>query len=427
LSVFFGALKIFRQTLARILLSSSFACLCGAQAHAGDALTESIISGTPLADVRLRFEDVREADKPKEASATTARARLGYQTGRYWGLNALAEFDFLQHFGPEHFNDSINGRTLYPTIADPDMAALNRLQLNYTASVLAPVGTTQPDFSATIGRQRIIFGDGRFIGNADWRQHEQTFDALTVAETPLPGATLTYAYVARVNRVFGPDSPMGHFDSQSHLFNAVYGGLLPVLKLEGYAYLLDLRQAPALSTATYGLRGEGTFAIAKGWSLRLNGAYANQSGYGRNPRNFDLSYYVAEGGLAGQGLSLLGGYEVFEGDGTTAVQTPLANLHPFNGWAETFLTKPPNGLRDGYFKGSYTLSPLTLFDRVTAALAYHDFSAEHVDTDYGREWDASIEGQLGTHFVMDVAYADFHGAGPFPTKRVAWLYATYRY
>jgi hypothetical protein len=49
------------------------------------------------------------------------------------------------------------------------------------------------------------------------------------------------------------------------------------------------------------------------------------------------------------------------------------------------------------------------------------------DADYGREWDTSLEGQIGAHLVMDVAYADFGGAGPFPTKRVVWLYATYRY
>ena len=418
---------LFRCTFLGSLLLCACASFGAVSARAADALGDSLLAGTPLIDLRLRFEDVKEADKPKEASATTLRARLGYQTGRYRGLNALAEFDFVQHFGPEHFNDTINGKTNYAPVWDPDMAALNRLQLNYAGTLFAPADSTQPDLSLTLGRQRIVLGDGRFIGNADWRQHEQTFDAVTVAETPLPGTTLTYSYVDRVNRVFGPDSPLGHFDSHSHLLNAVYGGLLPMLKLEAYAYLLDFRQGPLLSSATYGLRADGTFAIGDGWSLRLNGAYASQSDYGPNPRNFDLSYYVVEGGLAGQGLVLLGGLEVFEGNGTTAVQTPLANLHPFNGWAESFLTKPPNGLKDSYLKGNYTLAPVSFFNRVTAALAYHDFAAEHVNADYGREWDASVEGQIGTHVLLDIAYADFHGAGPFPAKRAVWLYATYRY
>ena len=81
-------------------------------------------------------------------------------------------------------------------------------------------------------------GDARFVGNAPWRQHEQTFDALLVSNTSLPATTLSYAYVDRVNRMFGPDSPIGVYDSHSHLFNAVYNGFLPALKLESYAYLL---------------------------------------------------------------------------------------------------------------------------------------------------------------------------------------------
>ena len=35
----------------------------------------------------------------------------------------------------------------------------------------------------------------------------------------------------------------------------------PKWKIEAYAYLLDLRQAPTLSTATYGLRDESVFDL----------------------------------------------------------------------------------------------------------------------------------------------------------------------
>ena len=37
------------------------------------------------------------------------------------------------------------------------------------------------------------------------------------------------------------------------------------------------------------------------------------------------------------------------------LQTPLATLHAFNGWADMFLTTPANGLQDLYFRASYTL------------------------------------------------------------------------
>jgi hypothetical protein len=96
----FHAPNTLRRSPARIVLCCALASLGPGIAQAAEALTDAITSGTPLADVRLRFEDVRQGDKAKEASATTIRARLGYQTGRYRGINALAEADFVQRLGP---------------------------------------------------------------------------------------------------------------------------------------------------------------------------------------------------------------------------------------------------------------------------------------------------------------------------------------
>jgi hypothetical protein len=400
--------------------------LANGSARAAEPFIAALEAGRPLVDLRLRFEDVDQADKPKEATATTIRARLGYQTGDFHGFSALAEFDVVQHFGARHFNDSINGLAAYPMIWDPDMVALNRLQLAYGVR-LANAGNAPPDLRITIGRQRIIFGDGRFIGNADWRQHEQTFDALSFVDTSIPATTLSYSYVTRVNRVFGPNSAMATFDSHSHLFNAVYGGLLPRLKLEAYAYLLDFRQALRLSTATVGLRAEGNFDLGSGFTAKLNGAYSHQTDYAKNPFAIALSDYLGEAGIAYKGFTGLVGYEVLEGNGTIGFQTPLANLHPFQGWAETFLTKPPNGLKDFYLRGGYGFAASPLFPRVSVLLIYHDFSAQRLSADYGSEWDAQLEGQIDSHLVLDLAYADYRGAGPFPDKRVLWAYATYRY
>ena len=198
-----------------------------------------------------------------------------------------------------------------------------------------------------------MFADARFIGNVAWRQHEQTFDGVSLVDTSLPATTLTYVYVTRVNRVFGQNSAVGRYDSHSHLLNAVYSGLMPYLKLESYAYLLDLRQAPTLSTATYGARGDGSFNLGDGFTALLNGQYAHQNDYAKNPLNISLSYYLGEAGLGYRGFTGLAGYEVLQGNGTMAFQTPLATLHAFQGWAETFLTKPPNGIKDLYVKGAY--------------------------------------------------------------------------
>src|SRR5207237_5115437 len=264
-----------RDCLLRIYFHASIfvACLCVSAVQAQTGIVSAVTNGKPLVDLRWRFEDVAQPNKPRRAYATTLRARMGYQTGNYFGFSALAEGDFIIHFGAEHFNDTLNGRTAFPVIADPDMAALNRLQLDYSARISDAL---QNDLHIAVGRQRIIYGDARFIGNAGWRQHEQTFDAISIVDTSLPATILSYAYVARVNRIFGPDSPMGRFDGDTHLFNAAYAGFAPALNVESYDYLFDFRQAAGLSTATYGLRTESAFAIAPGFAAQLNGAYAQQ-------------------------------------------------------------------------------------------------------------------------------------------------------
>ena len=399
-------------------------------ASAQTTLKGALDAGLPIIDLRLRYEDIDQANKPKNAAALTIRARLGYQTGQYFGFSALADFDFLQHLGPKHYFDSIGGGSSaqYPTIADPDMATLNRLQLTYAMRLTDTAAANNlQDLRFTIGRQRIIFADARFIGNVAWRQHEQTYDGISLVDTSLPATTFTYAYINRVNRVFGPSSPVGRYDSHSHLVNVVYGGLMPYLKLEGYAYLLDLRQAPTLSTATYGARADGSINLGDGFTALLNGQYAHQEDYAKNPLNISLSYYLGEAGLFYQGFTGLVGYEVLQGNGKMAFQTPLATLHAFQGWAETFLTKPPNGIKDLYVKGAYGFAAAPFSDKVTATLVYHDFSPEHVGGNYGSEWDAMVEAQLDSNFMVGTAYANYRGAGPFPDKAVFWLYAGYRY
>jgi hypothetical protein len=404
------------------------ALFASSPARAQPSLVDAIRAGTPLIDLRLRYENVDQEDKPRNATATTFRARVGYQTGQYYGFSALAEFDFLQHLGPEHFFNSYSGGSsaLYPTVADPDLTALNRLQLTYAARI-TDTANNMPDLRIALGRQRLIFSDQRFVGNVGWRQHEQTFDGVSLVNTSLPSTTFTYAYITRVNRVFGEDSPNGRFDSHSHLVNAVYAGLMPYVRLEGYAYLLDLRQAPTLSTATFGLRADGSLDLGSGFTALLNGAYARQSDYAKNPLSIDLSYYVGEAGIGYRGATVLAGYEVLQGSGAIGFSTPFATLHIFQGWADVFLTTPANGIKDLYVKGSYGFPVTPLFTRVTATVVYHDFSAEQVSANFGHEWDAQLEAAVDSNVTVGVKYATFHGGASYAGKSIGWLYVGYRY
>jgi hypothetical protein len=112
---------LFVSSLLCALLSTSFG--------AAQTFEEAITSGRLLIDARLRFESLQQDDKEKDAAATTIRARLGYETGTFRGFNGLVEVDLLGHVGERRFSDTVHVLPEYPTIPDPDMAVLNRLQL----------------------------------------------------------------------------------------------------------------------------------------------------------------------------------------------------------------------------------------------------------------------------------------------------------
>ena len=228
-------------------LSGALACLCSTAAHAELPLVGIIAQGTAVIDLRTRYETVTDASKTLDANAGTVRARLGYDTG-YWNNFQLGfDFDQIWTVGGATYNSTRNGKTAYPTVADPAMTALNRLTLTYASDF---------DTKFTIGRQRLLIGNQRFVGNAGWRQHEQTFDSLSAVNTSIEDLTFTYAYLYRVNRIGGPAIPVpsntaaaatgqaNYFKSDSHVMDAVYIGV-DNLRLEGYAFLLDL-SAPGL-------------------------------------------------------------------------------------------------------------------------------------------------------------------------------------
>src|SRR5437868_3122510 len=96
--------------------------------------------------------------------------------------------------------------------------------------------------------------------------------------------------------------------------------------------------------------------------LTLALSYARQSDYGRNPVRFAADYVAGEAGLAYRSLTLTGGWEKLGSDGgRAAVQTPMATLHKFDGWADLFLTTPANGLRDLYAGAAYKFARIRAF------------------------------------------------------------------
>lgn len=362
--------------------------------------TKALTEGKPILDARYRYEYVDQDGLANEANAHTVRTRLGYETGKFKNFSALLEFENITDIEGEHYNDTINGKTTYPTVADPEDTAVNRIQLSYTGL---------PDTNVTLGRQVINLDNQRFIGSIGWRQNDQTFDALSVKNNSIPDTTVYYAYANQVNRIFGTDSTVGIWnESNIHLINASYAGL-PFGKTTAYSYLLDIPDSVTLSSATYGARFEGKHPITEGGAGLLNLEYAHQDDYADNPNHISFNYYSVEPGITYGQWTIKGQYESIEGDGTNAMQFALGTNHAFDGWVDKFLTTPANGLVDANIGVTYVAkSENPWLNGTKAMLVFHDFSSERGSTDYGTEWDALLEQTFEKYYTVGIKMGHYN-------------------
>ena len=358
------------QWPCRILQWLAVVILCAMGANPTSAEPESLenlfLDSKLILDNRYRFEFVDQDGFPKDAEGNTIRTRAGLETGRFHGVGALFDIEWIEAIGRVRFNDTINGKVQYPTVADPDDFQVNQLYLI--------VDGTIPYTLVKVGRQRIIWDNARFIGNVGFRQNEQTFDSVRATVTAVPDTEIEYVYLNEVQRIFGTNSAVGELDLDGHGMRVVYSGI-PGLTIVPFALLLDY-QSPAqagLDLASYGVLVNGSHAINEYWRLLYAGSLAYQEDYGDNPVDVDLWYYRIEGGADYMGVQLLAGYEVLQGDRTNAFQTPLATLHKFNGLTDRFLITPPNGLEDFYVTLSAPLPGEGWLADLVFTAGYHQF------------------------------------------------------
>jgi hypothetical protein len=388
----------------------------GEQAH---TLKEALFKGKPDLSFRYRFGYIHEEGLPNRSKPSTLRTLLGYRTKAFYNISAYVQFRNVKVIGSENYNDTLNGKTSYPVEADPSATEVDQAYLQFDGI---------PDTSVSVGRRKLIFGNERFISDLGWRQNNRSFDGVTVVNSSITDTNLTYAWANNINRAFTDDSPNGNFDEGTsvHLFNASYAGL-PGSIIEGYTYLLDLDGIVApppstLSTATYGLNISGRQEVSDRFHFLFLAEYAFQKDYGENPRNIDLSYWHIEPGIFFSGLTLKAGYEVFESDGTSSFSAPLGLLHAFGGWADKFLPAPPNGLEDLYVSAVYKVSDTdSLLDGIKFVLAYHDFSPENGNGNYGRELDAAIVIKFNKKFTISAHYANYDAKSFSTDTQKLWL------
>ena len=381
--------------------------------------TPALAAGTervqikPIVDARLRWEGVDQGEL--DADAVTLRLRAGAEA-KLGSFSLLAEGEGtvapVNHYNAFPFPIADDQRRpQYAVVADPQNVELNRLQVQYKSKPL----------TATIGRQRINLDDQRWVGSVGWRQNEQTFDAAR-GEAKLGPASVDLTYAIAQRTIFGEDAGSRKSFSGDFVFAGIGSKLGPV---EGklFSYLLDYDEDFFLpnSSQTYGGFLSGTFPV-KAAKLSFRASYARQSDFGRNPFDYAADYWSFEGGAKIAGFSLTSGWEQLGSDNGRSLQTPMATLHKFNGWADLFLTTPPAGLEDAYVSVGKTFDGVKLLPGLNANVVFHQFDSAVGDVEYGTEWDASLGFKIGKVGVL-LKYADYDAQDFGADTRKLWLQA----
>lgn len=391
----------------RNLLAASAATFICASAFA-DTGAVSGIEGDPILDLRLRVEQV-DQDGLDDTTAATLRARFGYDARFGNGWSGLVEGEGVLALD-DNYSDTIDNIPGKAIIADPEVLELNRLQLAWNGDKA----------NATLGRQRIIFDDARFVGNVGFRQNEQTFDALRLGYTGLENLTVEYAYIDKVHRIFGDDSAMGEFESDSHAIRL--GAETAFGDFVATGLFLDFDESSVASGQTLAIGWSNAWQTDAG-KFGLNARFAQQSDYdGRGP-TVDLGYQSYGATYTRDALTVVGGVEILEGAGGQGFATPLATLHAFQGWADVFLNTPAAGIRDLSFgvKGG----GVDLIDGAKPAnwaLIYHDFDSDNGAISYGSELDAVFRLPINSWLTFEAKGAVFSGDRGGPADRTKlWL------
>ncbi len=449
----------------------------GKQLNSKSNLTDALKSGKPDLMLRLRYEDVDDSIPASSALAGTGsadllsiRTKLGYSSARFHGFYTRLEFEANTRIGDDNAFNIDEDFTFPPgpagsriaeghaIIPDNDFEEFNEAYIGWRSATSGCPNSPEGCNGATtvkLGRQTIIYDNHRWVGNIVWRQNHQSYDAIRIDNTSVSKLGISYTYLDKVNRTFGPDSPFKEFQmDNSHLINVSYQ--FPMGKLIGYGYLLDFEDNPltpftegvgAIGTPglanfdsdTWGVRFVGKHSMSGGTALLYELEFANQDpSNDAGPTLSDNNYYNIEFGsafkLAGKPVVVKVGHEVLEGNGVNSLQTPLATVHAFNGWADKFVgapggtATPAGGLEDT----SLTVVVKGLAGPSKLVLQYHDYSANTTIggvSDYGDEWGVLFAKPFPKNWLVLAKYASFSDGGDgfsFDTEKF-WLMAQFQF
>lgn len=358
-------------------------------AQGAASLSEAITGGKLLLNLRPRYEHVEQDGKTEDADVYTLRTLLGWQTADYLGFRATAQVIDVGRSG-SRYNDTKNGKTQYPVVADPDNTDINQLYLDYAGL---------PDTGVRLGKQSIKLDNVRFIGNVEFRQVMQVFTGVTVENKSLEKTTLYAGHLARLKNIFG--------DQKEIKLEILHGAYewSPGNLVVGYGYFYDQVQpasASNLSSQTVGLRADGAYALSDKLKLLYTAEYATQKDYANGGSQIDAEYGHAGVGLGWPSFYARLDYEMLSSNnGLYGFQTPLGTNHLFQGWADLFLTTPVQGIRDTFVTVGGAVG------KAKWSAEYHDIKSDFGGIRFGDELDVGVTVPFRKDLAGKIEYASF--------------------
>ena len=396
-----------------------------------EGLGAAIQGGKTNFSLKARYESVETpSNGVGQAKASTLGYRFGYETGAYhdFAVNVQAQ----GVWGNKQYADGQTNTTQTPnlnSVNDPAGVNLSQAHLLYRGIA---------DTTIKQGRQVIRYDDDRWVGNVDWRQNWQTYDATSIANKSIADTTIQAAYVTNVNRPSTDGaSANGNAHMKSTLVN-VNNKSLSFADIVAYNYRLDystLNQSlPTVmgSTNTTGVKLAKDGIDVAGFKLGWTGEMASQKNFKQNVTNYTAKYTnigVSAGGSLGK---LTVAQETLGSDNNVGLQTPLATLFAFNGWADKFTVTPKNGLKDSYVRGRSNVAGIVV------GADFHQFKSDAGSQNLGREVDLIAEKDLDKNFAVGARAARYKadaasvganaatGVTLVDTNK-AWVYGTYKF
>ena len=228
-----------------------------------------------------------------------------------------------------------------------------------------------------LGRQELVYGDHRLLGNVNWTQQARSHDAFVVKyRHPSIDMRIEWggAYNQESERLLGNEYTLPNYKVLSYLWIEKQWEALSVSALA----LTDGFERPAGGTAFRYTYGTQLVYGGDGWAL--NGTVYLQNGDDTANSEISSSMYALKALYNYNSLQLSAGYDRLSGgeaDDTNprryTFNTLYATNHKFYGHMDYFLNIPADtrggGLQDLYLQASYEFD-----DRTSADITYHYFA-----------------------------------------------------